>query len=215
MMQVQKFTFNAFQENSYVLFDETKEAIIIDPGCYDKSEQIELSDFIEHEDLTVVRLINTHCHVDHVLGNSFVKHKYNVGLEIHEIEEQVLQTVKTIGPVYGFPMYQPAESDSYLVEGTTLSFGSSELKILFVPGHAPGHIAFYNEKEGVCIAGDVLFRESIGRTDLPGGSFDTLIQSIHSQLFTLPDDVIIYAGHGPETTIGHEKQYNPFCGLPI
>lgn len=214
-MQVQIFTFNAFQENTYILFDETKEAIIIDPGCYEKSEQVELSNFIESQELKVVRLVNTHCHMDHVLGNSFVKHKYDVGLEIHEIEEQVLEAVKTVGPVYGFPMYQPAESDNYLVEGTSFTFGNTELKILFVPGHAPGHIAFYNEKESICIAGDVLFRESIGRTDLPGGNFDTLIQSIHSQLFTLPDHVTIYPGHGPETTIGHEKQYNPFCGLPI
>lgn len=209
-MKVTCFTFNAFSENTYVLSDDTKECVVIDPGCYDKAEKQQLTDFIKKEDLKVVRLLNTHCHIDHVLGNKFVADTFNVGLEIHEKDLDVLRSVPAYAPNYGFPNYEEQLPSAYLKEGEKVKFGNTELDILFTPGHAPGHVVFYNKAEKICIGGDVLFQSSIGRTDLPGGDFDTLIQSIKTKLFTLPDAVTVYPGHGPETTIGYEKKYNPF-----
>ena len=213
MLKIQEFVFNPFQENTYILFDETGEAVIVDPGCYENHEKQELTEFIESNNLKVTMLLNTHGHIDHVLGNTFVKDKFKVKLFIHKIDEPVMRAVKAYAGNYGFPLYQEASVDSYLEEGKTISFGNQQFKILFVPGHSPGHVAFYNEKEKVVISGDVLFQNSIGRTDLPGGNFDTLINSIHEKLFTLPDDVVVYPGHGPKTTIGFEKVTNPFCAL--
>lgn len=209
-MKVTCFTFNAFSENTYVLSDSTKECIIIDPGCYDKSEKQQLAEFIKSEGLKVVRLLNTHCHIDHVLGNKFVADTYNVPLEIHEKDLDVLHSVPAYAPNYGFPNYEEQLPGAYLEEGEKVKFGNTELAILFTPGHAPGHVVFYNKEEKVCIGGDVLFQGSIGRTDLPGGDFDTLIHSIKKELFTLPDEVTVYPGHGPETTISYEKKHNPF-----
>jgi len=213
MLSLQVFTFNPFEENTYVLYDETGECVIIDPGCYETEEQYELVDFIEHHSLRVTALLNTHCHIDHVLGNAFIKHKYGVKLYIHQKDEPVLRAVQTYASNYGIVRYEAAEPDGYLDEGQEVAFGNQKLKVLFTPGHAPGHIVFYHEEAKTVIGGDVLFYNSIGRTDLPGGDFNTLINSIHQKLFTLPDDVTVYPGHGPETTIGHEKRTNPFCGL--
>ncbi|RIJ43156.1 MBL fold metallo-hydrolase [Pontibacter oryzae] len=209
-MKVTCLTFNPFQENTYLLHDDTKECVVIDPGCYERAEQEQLKKYIEDNGLKVVRLLNTHCHIDHVLGNAFVANTYKVGLEIHPEDEQVLRAVPTYAPNYGFPLYAEQLPASYLKEGDTVKFGNTELQVLFMPGHAPGHVVFYNGPEKVCIGGDVLFRGSIGRTDLPGGDFDTLIQSIKDKMFALPDDVTVYPGHGPETTIGFEKKSNPF-----
>jgi len=213
MLTIQVFVFNPFQENSYVLYDDTKEAVVIDPGCYEEEEKLELEEFIEEHRLKVTMLLNTHGHIDHVLGNSFIKERFKVKLYIHRRDEPVLKAVSAYSSNYGFHLYQEAAVDDYLDEGHTISFGNQQFKILFVPGHSPGHVAFYNEKEKVVIGGDVLFQNSIGRTDLPGGNFDTLIQSIHEKLFTLPDDVAVYPGHGPKTSIGYEKISNPFCAL--
>lgn len=213
VMDVQYFTFNGFEENTYILYDETKECVIIDPGCIEPEEKEALIDFIAENELTVKYLLNTHCHVDHVLGNAFVKEKYKVPFIIHKADLPVLKAVKVYAPNYGFFQYQEAEPDSFLNEGDVVSFGNQQLKVLFVPGHAPGHVAFYNEKEKVLVSGDVLFYNSIGRTDMPGGNFDTLIESIHQKLFTLPDDVTVYPGHGQETSIGFEKKTNPFCAV--
>ncbi|RAW03408.1 MBL fold metallo-hydrolase [Pseudochryseolinea flava] len=213
MLQLQVFAFNPLQENTYILFDETRECVIIDPGCYDAEEKYELTSFIEHHQLTVKMLLNTHCHVDHVLGNAFVKEKYKVKLFIHEKDEPVLKAVKVYAPHYGFFQYDEATADAYLQEDDYVHFGNQKLKILFTPGHAPGHVVFYHEGQKIVIGGDVLFYNSIGRTDLPGGDFSTLIESIHTKLFTLPDDVTVYPGHGPETTIEFEKQTNPFCAI--
>jgi hydroxyacylglutathione hydrolase len=209
-MKVTCFTFNPFSENTYILSDDTKECVIIDPGCYDKAEKQQLADFVEKEDLKVVRLLNTHCHIDHVLGNKFVADTYKLGLEIHEKDLDVLRSVPAYAPNYGFPNYEEQLPASYLKDGEQIKFGNTVLDIIFAPGHAPGHVVFYNKAEKVCIGGDVLFQNSIGRTDLPGGDYDTLIQSIKTKLFTLPDDVTVYPGHGPETTIANEKKYNPF-----
>ncbi len=213
MIKVKSFTFNAFQENTYVLYDESKSCVIIDPGCYETSEKEILKKFITSESLKVEKLVNTHCHIDHVLGNKFVKDSYGVDLYIHKNDEATLKSVETYAPNYGFPQFESTNSDQFLEEGDSLTFGNSSLDILYVPGHAPGHIAFVSNLDHFCIGGDVLFRGSIGRTDLPGGDFDTLIKSIHNKMFKLPDDTTVYCGHGPTTTIGEEKVSNPFCAI--
>ena len=214
-MQVKCLVFNPFQENTYVLYDETGDCVVIDPGCYEKDEQHELVKFIETNGLTVKLLLNTHCHIDHVLGNQFVKEKFNVKLLLEARDEPVLKAVKAYAPNYGFQRYREAEPDAFIAEGDILSFGHQQLEVIFVPGHSPGHVAFYSKKENLLIGGDVLFQNSIGRTDLPGGNFDVLINSIHQKLFTLPDEVTVYPGHGHSTTIGHEKKTNPFCALTL
>lgn len=212
-MEVKSFVFNPFMENTYLLYDESREAIIVDPGCYEDYEKKELTNFIADHDLKVTRLLNTHCHIDHVFGNQFVKDKYGVKLEIHAEDEATLKAVKVYAPNYGFQHFEEAEVDQYFDEGDTISFGNSSLEIVFVPGHAPGHVAFYNKNEKIIIGGDVLFDGSIGRTDLPGGDFDTLIKSIHEKIFPLGDEMVVYPGHGATTTVGKEKQTNPFCAL--
>jgi hydroxyacylglutathione hydrolase len=212
-MKVESFVFNPLQENTYILFDETKECVVIDPGCIEEEEKRALSSFIEENELRVKLLLNTHCHVDHVLGNDFVKEKYKVDFLIHASELPVLKAVRIYAPNYGFFQYKEAEPDRFMKEGDLITFGMQSLKVLFVPGHAPGHVAFYNEASKDVIAGDVLFYNSIGRTDLPGGDYETLINSIHEKLFTLPADVTVHPGHGPQTSIGFEKKTNPFCAV--
>ncbi|MEX2231654.1 MAG: MBL fold metallo-hydrolase [Cyclobacteriaceae bacterium] len=213
MLRIQSFVFNPFQENSFVLFDETKECIIVDPGCSDEREQLQLKSFIAQQKLRVKLLLNTHCHIDHVLGNKFVKETYKVNLLIHRTEESVLKAVEVYAPSYGFHLYQHQPPDGFLEEGDYIKLGNQTFVVLFVPGHSPGHVAFYSEKNRILIGGDVLFYNSIGRTDLPGGDQDLLINSINTKLFTLPDHVRVYPGHGPETTIGFEKKTNPFCAV--
>lgn len=212
MLQLKTFTFNPFQENTYVLYNDAKEAIIFDPGCYESDEKNELTKFIEDENLHVVMLINTHCHIDHVLGNAFVKRKYNVPFLIHKNELPVLKSVITYASNYGFPAYEEAEVNEYLDENKDLLLGTEVIKMLFVPGHAPGHLVFYHEDSKICIAGDTLFQGSIGRTDLPGGDHQTLLSAIKKEMFALADDTKVYPGHGPMTTIGYEKEHNPFVG---
>lgn len=213
MLQVHSFVFNPFQENTFVLFDETKECIIIDPGCSDETENGELKSFIESRKLKVKLLLNTHCHIDHVLGNRFVKETFKVNLLIHRVEDAVLKSAEVYAPSYGFHEYQHQPADAFLEEGDIVVVGNQTFEVLFVPGHSPGHVAFYNEENKILIGGDVLFYNSIGRTDLPGGNHHLLINSIHTKLFTLPDNAKVYPGHGPETTIGFEKRTNPFCAL--
>ncbi|NCP45633.1 MAG: MBL fold metallo-hydrolase [Flavobacteriales bacterium] len=210
MLNVHIFSFNGFQENTYVLFDETNECVIIDPGCYSVSEQNELTNFIDKKNLTPVKLLNTHCHIDHMLGNNFVAKKYNLGLEIHRDDLPTLLATTEYGHLYGFTVDPSPYPSNFIDETSIISFGNTELEVRFTPGHAPGHVVFINHLQKFIINGDVLFLNSIGRTDLPGGDFETLINSISTQLFTLPDDYTIYTGHGPSTTIGNEKKFNPF-----
>ena len=212
-MIIKYFEFNPFAENTYVLHDSTDEAVIIDPGCYEKQEQDILVNYISDHGLQVVKVLNTHCHIDHVLGNQFVKDKYDVKLVIHKDDLPLLRSVKSYAPNYGFNMYKEAEADEFYSDGDTFKFGESSLEVIHVPGHAPGHIALVHHDSKSIINGDVLFRSSIGRTDLPGGDYDTLIDSIQGKLFNLPDDYTVYCGHGPTTTIGLEKRTNPFCKL--
>jgi len=200
-------------ENSFVVYDDTKECVVIDPGCYEDYEKQELSNFIKENDLKVVKLLNTHCHIDHVLGNKYVKDTFGVKLHVHKEDVATLQAVKAYASSYGFSNYEEATVDEHLEEGKPIVFGDSSLEVVFVPGHAPGHVAFIDHETKTVIGGDVLFQGSIGRTDLPGGDFDTLIKSIHTKFFNLADDYIVYCGHGPETKIGHEKKTNPFCAV--
>ncbi len=208
---IAKLTFNPFQENTYVLYDETGECAIIDPGCYEPHEKIELEDFINTNRLRPVRLLNTHCHIDHVFGNKFVSETYEISLEIHRGELPVLEAVPQVSSFYGIPMGDPSPMPGrFIEEGEIISFGNTKLKALYTPGHSPASLSFYCEASKFVIAGDVLFKESIGRTDLPGGDFDTLIRSIRKQLLPLGDEVNVHPGHGLSTTIGYERKYNPF-----
>lgn len=212
-MEIVSFTFNPLEENTYILYDNTGECVIIDPGCCDKTEENELASYIESNNLTPVKLLNTHCHIDHVLGNSFVKNKYKIPLYIHEEDDQTLRAVQLYAGLYGFHHYKEELSDAFFDMEKAVTFGNTSLQLLFTPGHAPGHVSFYHKETKTCISGDALFHRSIGRTDLPGGDYNTLIKSIQQNLFTLPDDTVVYPGHGPETLIADEKKYNPFCAI--
>lgn len=209
-MKVKIFTFNAFQENTYVLYDETNECIIIDPGCSNRNEEDALVQFISENHLKPVKLVNTHCHIDHVLGNRFVADTYNLPLTSHPGEAETLFMQDHISGMYGMAYNKSPEITEFLEEGDTLAFGNTEMSVLFTPGHSPASISFYNKDTHDLIAGDVLFQGSIGRTDLPGGDYDTLISHIKNKFMMLPDDVIVYSGHGPSTTIGRERMSNPF-----
>ncbi|MEN8247368.1 MAG: MBL fold metallo-hydrolase [Bacteroidota bacterium] len=213
MISIETLVFNIFEENTYILHDETKECVIIDPGCYKPEEEHFLQEFITKKSLKPVALLNTHCHIDHILGNHFVKNTFGIPLHIPKDEESNLNSVKTYGSFYGFAKYKEIKADKLIDPDQVIKFGDSELTALFVPGHTKGHMVFVNENEKFCIGGDVLFNGSIGRTDLPGGDFDTLIDSIHKKLFSLDDATIVYPGHGPTTTIGNEKKSNPFCAI--
>lgn len=211
MLKVETLVFNPFQENTYLVYDDSGEALIIDPGCHNASEQKWLSQKINSLKLKPVRLINTHCHIDHVLGNRYVAEQYNLTLEIPIKEVPVLNTVAQIAQMYGIAYNDPSpEPSSFLEEGTPILFGNSSLQVYDTPGHSPGSISLFHKPTNTLIAGDVLFKDSIGRTDLPGGDYETLIHSIKQKLFTLPNETIVYPGHGPTTTIGYEKINNPF-----
>lgn len=213
MIQIQRFVFNPFEENTYILFNETNDCIIIDPGCLHSSEKEEIVRFIKNENLKPVRLLNTHCHIDHVFGNSFIANQYNLGLEIHKNDLAVLHSLPQVSHLYGFSAEGSVEPSKFLDEGDKIVFGNSSLDILFTPGHSPGSICFVSQEDKFVIAGDVLFYGSIGRTDLPGGDHETLLNSIRSKLFQLADDFVVFSGHGPETSIGFEKRNNPFLNV--
>jgi glyoxylase-like metal-dependent hydrolase (beta-lactamase superfamily II) len=210
MITIKQFTFNPFQENTYLLIDEKNNSIIIDPGCYSNSEQQTLKTYIEKNNIIPVSLINTHCHIDHILGNNFVIDTYKVPFIMHNKDLSTLNNTVTYAPAYGFniePPYQPTE---FIDEGDIIKLGNNQFEVLFVPGHAPGHIVLVNHAQKFIIGGDVLFYGSIGRTDLPGGDHQTLITNIKQKLLTLPNDYEVFPGHGPSTTIGFEKKNNPF-----
>ena len=209
-MNLKKLTFNPFQENTYVVWDDDKNCAIIDPGCSDEHERGELVAFIESEGLNPIKLLNTHCHIDHVLGNRFISEKYDLGLEMHKLDLPVLNAVPNYGATFGFETEEMVQPSVFLEEGETINVGSIELEILFVPGHSPGSICFYHVPTKQVISGDALFYGSIGRTDLPGGNHAQLIAAIKAKLLTLPEDVQVHSGHGPVTNIGFEKKNNPF-----
>ncbi len=209
MLHVAKFTFNPFQENTYVLHDGAQ-AIVIDPGCWNASEEHELESYLTDNALTPVRLVLTHGHLDHVFGNAWVHKRYGLAPWMHQLDLPLLAMAPRQGHVYGTPCDPSPDPEGFLDAGETIALGEDELRVVFVPGHAPGHIALYCEAQRFVINGDVLFMNSIGRTDLPGGDLETLLASIRNELFPLGDDVKVYCGHGPDTTIGEEKRSNPF-----
>lgn len=211
MLQIKKFTFNMFSENTFVIWDDvTRESAIIDPGCFDESEEDQLINFIDSKNLKISYLINTHCHIDHIFGCRFVKEKFNPVYFAPEKDVPLLKNVDTQAKMLGINFSNTILPDQYLTEQTILNLGNSELKFLFTPGHTPGEYCIYLPKEEICITGDVLFYDSIGRTDLWGGNYDNLIKSIIEKLLTLPDGTKIYPGHGSESTILRERTNNPF-----
>lgn len=210
MMNLKKFTFNPYQENTYVLFDETGACVIIDPGMYDGAEQNQLVNFIKEHNLKPTLLLNTHCHIDHVLGNKFVFDQWGLKPQFHKGELFILQAVAGYAPQMGMRYDLSPEPDTFLPETGTVNFGQSTLELVFAPGHSPAHLCFYAKEENFLIGGDVLFFQSIGRTDLPGGNHQQLIKSIKETVFLLPDDCEVFPGHGPSTSIGFEKMNNPF-----
>jgi len=210
MIKVKKIVVNLFQTNTYFLYDDTKETIIIDPGCSNKDEENELVSFIKEKGLKPVRLINTHCHIDHILGNKFISNKYNLELEAHKDEELNRTSSDENASQFDLPQPKSPKISKYLDEGDVIKFGNSHLRVLFTPGHTVGHITLVSDEDKFIICGDVLFNDSIGRTDLPGGDYDVLTKSIKTKLFTLGDDFIVYPGHYRNTTIGKEKVSNPY-----
>ena len=210
-MKIEKLTFNDFMENTFIVYDQTKECIIIDPGCYSEDEKDKLSSFIKSNKLKPTLLINTHCHIDHIFGNNFVNKIWDIELAINKLDLEILNSAHLVAQSYGFNNYEPSPLPSkYIKEGDFITFGQSKLKIIFTPGHAPGHISLYSQKDNFIISGDVLFMNSIGRTDLPGGNYEILIKTIKTKLLTLPEKTKVYCGHGPDTTIDNEKKNNPF-----
>ncbi|SEB21263.1 MBL fold metallo-hydrolase [Pedobacter hartonius] len=210
MITIQQFTFNPYQENTYVLYDVTGECVIIDPGMYDASEQNTLVRWIKESGLKPVLLLNTHCHIDHVLGNKFVFDNWGLKPRFHKGELPVLYAIPGYAPQMGLHYELSPEPEVFLEETGTVVFGNSELELIFAPGHSPAHLCFYAREDNFLIGGDVLFYSSIGRTDLPYGNHQQLLNSIREKLFVLPDSVEVYPGHGSITNIGYEKQNNPF-----
>ena len=210
MLNIQRFSFNPFQVNTFILWDDSKECAIIDAGCYGQAEQDEITGFIMEKGLKPVKLINTHCHIDHILGCEFVKKKFNPTYHAPELDIPLIQNANKQASFVGMDFSTTLQPDEYLAEDKNLYLGKSELSFLFTPGHTPGEFCIYIKDIKSCITGDVLFNDSIGRTDLWGGNYDTLIKSINEKLLTLPDETIIYPGHGESSTIGREKNLNPF-----
>ncbi len=210
MISLKKFTFNPYQENTYVIYDETNDCVIIDPGMYDGAEQNKLVAFIKENNLKPTLLLNTHCHIDHVLGNKFVFDSWALKPQFNKGELPVLQSVASYAPQMGMRYELSPEPDTFLPQTGSVIFGNSKLEIIFAPGHSPAHLCFYAAAENFLIGGDVLFYQSIGRTDLPGGNHPQLIKSIRENLFILPNNCEVFAGHGQSTTIGFEKTNNPY-----
>ncbi|MCF8346644.1 MAG: MBL fold metallo-hydrolase [Bacteroidales bacterium] len=210
MIHLEKLVFNSFRVNTYLLHDETKECIIIDPANYDAAENKQLTDYIAQHNLKPVLNLNTHCHIDHVLGINYVREHYGIALHAHEQEKEMLQNAPLMGELFGFNVDPLPTIDKFVGHNETICFGNSALHAIHVPGHSRGSLAFYSKKNNFVITGDVLFENSIGRTDLQGGDFDTLIDSISNFLFTLPPGTSVWPGHGEPTTVEREIKHNPF-----
>ena len=211
MIKIEKFVFSPFSENTYIIWEDVLfEAAIVDPGCSDESEEKIISDFISKNNLNIKYLINTHCHIDHIFGCEFIKQKYNPIYLIPEKDLSLLQNADKQAETFGIEMRIPPNPDKFIEENMILALAENEIKFLFTPGHTEGEYCIYLQKDKLLISGDVLFKGSIGRTDLWGGDYNTLIISINNKLLSLPNDVKVFPGHGEETTIGNEKEFNPF-----
>lgn len=210
MIKVEKFVVNPLGENSFILSDETGECIFVDPGFFYEEEHKEIKVYIKENNLTPVKITNTHCHFDHIMGVEFVRNEYNIPFQAHAEDAFWVEKAIDQGKMFGFEMKPVAPIDNFLSENEIIEFGNSSLEIIHIPGHSPGHIVFYSKPEKILIAGDVLFYGSIGRTDLPGGNHGDLISNIRTKLFKLPNNTKVFCGHGPETTLGFEKNNNPF-----
>ncbi len=210
MLYLESFTFNPFQENTYVIYNDKKQCWFVDPGMYGPLEDAHILKYIAGNGLQPVAIINTHAHIDHIIGINTLVEKFGIPFGMHESDQPLLRNAVGSAMMFGLDFKSAPKPDFFIKGDQTLSLGDDTLEVRFAPGHAPGHIVFYYPKGGWLIAGDVLFNGSIGRTDLPGGNFETLMNSIRTQLFTLPDSTVVYPGHGPATTIENEKKYNPF-----
>lgn len=213
MLNVKIFTFNPLQENTYLLYNEQKDCAIIDPGCYFQEERDELVSFLQTNDLKPRILLNTHCHLDHVFGNKFIHEEYGLELHLHPGEVPVLERAPASGLMWNVPFDNYVGPFHFLEESNPVMLGEDFLEVMLLPGHSPASVGFYARAQGFIISGDVLFHESVGRTDLPGGNPRLLQQSIQEKLYTLPEDTIVYSGHGMPTTIGHEKRNNPYVSM--
>ena len=210
-MKIKTFEFNMFPVNCYVIWDDTKEAAIIDPGCFYDEEKLKLKDFIIDKGLTVKHLLNTHLHLDHIFGNPFVLQEFGLSAEAHQADEFWIEEAPKQSRMFGFQLKEaPVPLGKYLHDGDLIQFGNTTLEAIHVPGHSPGSLVYYSKADSCLFSGDVLFQGSIGRADLAGGNFDELIDNICSRLFVLPNDTVVYPGHGAPTTIGAEKADNPF-----
>lgn len=210
MISIKKFTVNPLQENSFVVYDESSECIFVDPGFYFPEEREKVKRYILEHNLKPLFIANTHCHFDHILGVEFVRREYGIDFLTHRDDAFWVEAAIEQGEMFGFQIEAVGEPDAFFGENDLIEFGNSSLRVIHIPGHSPGHVVFYSEADKVLLSGDIIFKGSIGRTDLPGGNFNQLVSGIHDKLFTLPADVNILCGHGPSTTIGFEKLSNPF-----
>ncbi len=213
MLQVQSFTFGPFQENTYLVSDREGNAIIFDPGCVEEEERQMLNSHIMTNNLKPLLLLNTHCHIDHITGNRFVFDQWKLKPLIHTEELKILEAQELTARMYQIPLDPSPMPERFIVEGEIIQVGDISLEVLFTPGHAPGHVVFYCKEESFVIGGDVLFRGSVGRTDLPYGNFEQLKKSILEKLYRLPDHTAVYSGHGEPTEIGVEKKSNPYVSM--
>lgn len=210
MIEIKRFVFNAFGVNGFVLYDGSGECLLVDTSCVGDSEKSALNDFMVQHHLKPAMLVNTHLHIDHVLANNWLCRKYNIGYYAHRDGLQLLSTATQFGAMFGIEIEPVISPAGFLQQGDIVRFGNSELRVVYTPGHAAGSICLISDVDRFVITGDVLFRNSIGRTDLPTGDLELLRRSIFEELFTLPDDYIVLPGHGPDTSIGYEKINNPF-----
>ncbi len=210
MLHIHSFCFNPFQENTYIVYNDAKQAIIIDPGMYFDNERTEFFSFMEANKLQPLMLLNTHAHLDHIFGNAIVLETYNIPFGIHEGELTVLQHAEEVAYKYGVPMVKSPLPSFYLQDKDIIQLGTTEIHVLLTPGHSPASVSFYIPELASVLSGDVLFENSIGRTDLPGGNYETLIQSVKEKIFTLPPTTKVYSGHGVVTTVEKEIAHNPF-----
>jgi hydroxyacylglutathione hydrolase len=210
MIKIQHFVFNPFQVNSFVLYDETNECVIIDAACYTEPEKRELAAFIDNHNLKPVHLLCTHGHLDHIFGNFYIHSKYKLQPQVHLADNHFLEILESYSANFGLKAEPSPAALHFIEDGEIIRFGNSELKAIHVPGHSPGGLAFHCEVQKLLFPGDIFFRESIGRSDLPGGNHNQLITGIKQKLLCLDESTRVFPGHNDETTIGYEKTENLF-----